>query len=183
MKLLSSLKYEPLERVIERHECLSQVCKRLKINLSNALDKILKSSRSDKSYEKKILESEKQLSSKEITSKLKTKYKGTLVKDSTSRQSWGDNNSKEIKTLSVGMCAQIATYYILAVQRNKGDIAQIIRAIQAIHYHLGANDENAKRIPSTVQIILNLGVLKRQQYILESCFLLIQIFLARSVLI
>ena len=41
------------------------------------------------------------------------------------------------------MCVQIASYYRLAVQRNKNDITSITRAINAIHLHLGANDENA----------------------------------------
>ena len=41
------------------------------------------------------------------------------------------------------MCAQIASYYRLAVQRNTNDIPSIIRAINAIRLHLGANDENA----------------------------------------
>ena len=41
------------------------------------------------------------------------------------------------------MCAQIASYYRLAVQQNTNDIPSIIRAINAIPLHLGANDENA----------------------------------------
>ena len=42
------------------------------------------------------------------------------------------------------MCGQIASYYRLAIQRNKGDINAIIKAIKAIPYHLGANDTNAE---------------------------------------
>ena len=42
------------------------------------------------------------------------------------------------------MCVQIASYYRLAVQRNKGNTDAIIKAVKAIPYHLGANDENAE---------------------------------------
>ncbi|WP_411023781.1 hypothetical protein, partial [Salmonella sp. s51228] len=55
----------------------------------------------------------------------------------------GQLSSKEVTTLSNGMCAQIASYYRRAVQSNKGNIDAIIRAINAIPYHLGANNENA----------------------------------------
>ena len=41
------------------------------------------------------------------------------------------------------MCAQIASYYCLAVQRNTSDVPSIIRAINVIPLHLGANDDNA----------------------------------------
>ena len=41
------------------------------------------------------------------------------------------------------MCAHIASYYPLAVQRNKNDIPSIIRAINTIPLHLGADDDNA----------------------------------------
>ncbi|KAI6661844.1 hypothetical protein LOD99_9796 [Oopsacas minuta] len=41
------------------------------------------------------------------------------------------------------MCGQIASYYRLAVQRNKGDVQAIIRAIKAIPLHLEANNKNA----------------------------------------
>ena len=41
------------------------------------------------------------------------------------------------------MCAQNASYYHLAVHRNTNDIPSIIRAINAIPLHLGANEENA----------------------------------------
>ena len=40
------------------------------------------------------------------------------------------------------MCAQIASYYRLAVQRNTNDIPSINRAINAFPPHLGANDED-----------------------------------------
>ena len=41
------------------------------------------------------------------------------------------------------MFAQIASFYCLAVQRNRNDIATTIRAMIAIPLHLCANDENA----------------------------------------
>ena len=40
------------------------------------------------------------------------------------------------------MCGQIAFYHRSAVQRNTTDIPSIIRAMNAIPLHLGANDEN-----------------------------------------
>ena len=42
------------------------------------------------------------------------------------------------------MCAQIASYYRLAVQRNAGDVPAILTAFQAIPLHLSANDKNAE---------------------------------------
>ena len=41
------------------------------------------------------------------------------------------------------MFAQIASYYLLTVQRNTGDVPSIIRAINSILLHLGTNDANA----------------------------------------
>ena len=50
----------------------------------------------------------------------------------------------EIKHFSEAICVQIASYYRLAVQRNKGDINAIIKAVEAIPYYLGVNDNNAE---------------------------------------
>ena len=48
------------------------------------------------------------------------------------------------QTPSDAMCGQIASYYRLAVQRNKGNIHSIIQAVNAIPFHLGANDNNVE---------------------------------------
>ena len=42
------------------------------------------------------------------------------------------------------MCGHIASYYCLAIQRNSGDIPNILNAIKAIVLHLSANDEKAE---------------------------------------
>ena len=42
------------------------------------------------------------------------------------------------------MCAPIASYYRLSIQRNVGDVYAIVQAVKAIPYHLEANDDNAK---------------------------------------
>ena len=62
------------------------------------------------------------------------------------RECWKSSSgpSIEIKHLSEAMCGQIASYYRLAIQRNKGDIDAIIKAVKAIPYHLGANNTNAE---------------------------------------
>ena len=53
------------------------------------------------------------------------KFSGTLRTDSKTSQ------SEEIKHLYVGMWAMIASYYRLAVQRNKGDVNAIMQAVNA----------------------------------------------------
>ena len=42
------------------------------------------------------------------------------------------------------MCGQVASYYRLAVTRNRGNVPAIIEAINAIPLHLSANDDNAE---------------------------------------
>lgn len=78
---------------------------------------------------------------KEKVKALEDRFRGTLARDSTQRHSPGD--SKEVRTLSDPLCAQIASFYRRAIQNNKGDITSMIEAIHAIPHHLGANEENA----------------------------------------
>ena len=61
------------------------------------------------------------------------------------RESWkSSSTSVEIKHLSEAMCGHVETYCRLAVQQNKGNTEAIIKAVMAIPYHLGANDDNAE---------------------------------------
>lgn len=137
--------YKILDRHIDRLECLSHVCKRLKSNLYKAQEKVLKSEKSEKAFEKKKMISDKELPVTRISTILSKKYRGTLQRDKTLRQSWAEiTSSKEIKTLSEAMCAQITSYYRRAVQSNKGNMKAILQAIRAIPYHLGANDDNCE---------------------------------------
>lgn len=110
--------------------------------MSKAQGRILSSSKSEKAFQKKTLQKKDDLTPAQIKRVLNPKYKGTLVRDSNLRESWGQS-SKEIRTLSEPLCGQIALYYRRAVQKNSGNVQQIIRAIHAIPYHLGANDSNA----------------------------------------
>ena len=74
------------------------------------------------------------------------KYVGTLKADSKTRVDCkGESTKKSVPThhLSVAICARIASYNRLGVQRNTNDTPSIIRAINAIPLHLGPNDENA----------------------------------------
>ena len=131
---------------ISRLECLSHVAKRMKINLCNRQEAVLKEARNDKKAEVRYLMKEKQMNKQEVNKKIGKKYVGTLKADSKVREGWKGESTKKsvaIHHLSVAMCAQIASYYRLAVQRNKNDIPSIIRAINAIPLHLGANDDNA----------------------------------------
>lgn len=86
MALKVSEVYKSLDRDIARFECLSHVCKRLKTNLSKDQAKILKSSKSEKALEKKKLQREDNLTSKQIDSIVNLKFAGTLIRDSTTRQ-------------------------------------------------------------------------------------------------
>ena len=130
---------------IGRLECLSHVLKRMKSNLCKKQEAVLKESRTSyKVHTKELMKTGK--SKKEASKLLAPRYAGTLKKVSKSRESWKSKSrtSVEIKHLSEAMCGQIASYYRLAIQRNKGDINAIIKAIKAIPYHLGANDTNAE---------------------------------------
>ena len=131
---------------INRLECLSHVVKRMKINLCNRQEAVLKEARNDKKAEVRYLMKEKQMNKQEANKTIGKKYVGTLKTDSKTREGWKGEPTKKsvaIHHLSVAMCGQIASYYRLAVQRNTGDVSSIIRAINAIPLHLGANDENA----------------------------------------
>ncbi|KAI6654474.1 hypothetical protein LOD99_870 [Oopsacas minuta] len=113
-----------VEFQIDRLECLSHVCKRLKANLSKRQEAVLKETRISKSVYVKDLMKDKKLSKKEASKQLEAGYRGTLKRQSTPRESWTHSTSEslEIKHLSDAMCGQIASYYRLAVQRNKGDV-------------------------------------------------------------
>ena len=130
---------------IGRLECLSHVVKRLKTNLNKRQEAVPKESRTTKRAEIKLstegLSIEK---AKQAKKKIAKKYVGTLTVQSKTRAEWGYSTQKEIKHQYIPMCGMIASYYRLAVQRNIGDIDEIIQAINAIPLHLGANDENAK---------------------------------------
>ena len=128
---------------IGRLECLSHVLKRMKSNLCKKQEVVLKDARTSKKVHTKEL-TKKGKSKKEATKILTPEYAGSLRKVSQSRESWkSSDTSVEIKHLSEAMCGQVASYYRLAVQRNKGDTDVIIKAVKAIPYHLGANDNNA----------------------------------------
>ena len=130
---------------IGRLQCVSHVLKRMKSNLCKKQEAVLKESRTSyKVHTKELMKTGK--SKKEASKLLAPRYAGTLKKVSKSRESWKSKSrtSVEIKHLSEAMCGQIASYYRLAIQRNKGDINAIIKAIKAIPYHLGANDTNAE---------------------------------------
>ena len=132
-----------LDFEIDRLECLSHVLKRMKTNLCKRQESVLKEARTlKKVHTKELMKSEK---SKEATKILAPEYDGSLKKVSKGRESCKSTagTSVEIKHLSDAMCGQIASYYRIAVQRNKGDVDAIIKAIKAIPYHLGANDNNA----------------------------------------
>ena len=130
---------------IGRLECLSHVLKRMKTNLCKKQEAVLKESRTSyKVHTKELMKKGK--SKKEASKILAPEYAGTLKKVSKSRESWKSSSSPsiEIKHLSEAMCGQIASYYRLAIQRNRGDIDAIIKAVKAIPYHLGANNTNAE---------------------------------------
>ena len=129
---------------IDRFECIAHVAKRMKSNLFKRQEKVLKLSRADKAS--KSREMAKKDISKAVIKKLFDKeYRGRLQRSSKGRESWQSGASLEIKHLSLSMCAQIASYYRLAVQRNSGDVPAILNAIRAIPLHLSANDENAEQ--------------------------------------
>ena len=129
---------------IGRLECLSHVLKRMKSNLCKKQVVELKDARTSKKvHTKELMKSGK--SKKEASKILAAEYAGTLRKVSKTREIWeSSSTSVEIKNLSEAMCGQIASYYRLAVQRNKGDTQAIIKAVKAIPYHLGANDDNSE---------------------------------------
>ena len=129
---------------IGRLECLSHVLKRMKTNLCKKQEVVLKDARASKKVHTKELMKEGK-TKKQASKMLAPEYAGTLRKVSKTRESWkSSSTSVEIKHLSEAMCGQVASYYRLAVQRNKGNTDAIIKAVMAIPYHLGANDDNAE---------------------------------------
>ena len=134
--------YSQLGFQIERLECLAHVAKRVKTNLCKAQEKALKSQRTEKEYQKRVLTSSSMPPS-QIKKQLAS-FKGKLRKDSTKRTQWDPKQSRAILTISDCIAAQIASYYKLAIQRNRGNVPAIIDAINAIYLHLSANDSNAE---------------------------------------
>ena len=128
---------------IERMECLAHVAKRMKINLCNAQEKLLKSKRTEKEFQKRMLTTAKK-SKEEIAKQLNPIFRGKLRQDSRRRGQWAYGPSKAIQTISEATAAQIASYFKLAVKKNAGDIRGIIRAINAIPMHLSASNDNAR---------------------------------------
>ena len=118
---------------IQRFECLSHVCKRLKINLCNRRDKVMKAKKSGKAVEKPKL-------SKSVSSKnrLNRQFDESLPRDD-----WKVCPSHAIQHLTDVITCQICSYFGLVIKRNSGNIPAIIDAVNAIPLHLSANDENA----------------------------------------
>ena len=126
---------------IERLECLAHVAKRIKTNLCKAQEKSLKSQRTEKEIKKRVMTASA-MPQNQIKKQLSS-FRRKLRKDSTKRAEWGSIQSRVILTISDAIAAQIASYFKLAVKRNKCDIPAIIDAINAIPLHLSANDQNA----------------------------------------
>ena len=119
----------------------------MKTNLCKKQGAVLKESRASyKVHSKELMKKGK--SKKEASKILAPENAVTLKNISKRRECWKSSSdpSIEIKHLSEAMCGQIASYYRLAIQRNKGDIEAIIKAAKAIPYHLGANNTNARGI-------------------------------------
>ena len=98
---------------INRLECLSHVVKRMKINLCNRQEAVLKEARNDKKAEVRYLMKEKHMNKQEANKTIGKKYVGTLKTDSKTREGWKGEPTKKsvaIHYLSVAMCGQIASY-------------------------------------------------------------------------
>ena len=130
---------------IERMECLDHVAKRMKINLCNAQEKLLKSKRTEKEIQKRMLTTARK-SKEEIAKQLNPLFRVKLRQDSRKRGQWTFGHSKPIQINTESTAAQIASYFKLAVKRNAGDIRGIIRAINAIPMHLSATNDNAREM-------------------------------------
>ena len=133
--------YREVGADIERLECLAHVAKRLKTNLCKAQEKCLKSNRTEKEIQKRLMTA-KSMPQSRIKKELGS-FKGKLRKDSTKRAVWGLQQSKSIQTISDATAAQIASYFKLAVKRNPENVRAIVDAVNAIPLHLSANDDNA----------------------------------------
>ena len=91
----------------------------MKINLCNRQEAVLKEARNDKKADVRYLMKEKQMNKQEANKTIGKKYVRTLKANSKVRESWKRESTKKsvaIHHLSVAMCAQIASYYRLAVQ-------------------------------------------------------------------
>ena len=129
---------------IQRFECIAHVAKRMKSHLFKRQEKVLKVSRADKAAKSREM-SRKGTSKAGIKKVLDEQFRGTLQRSSKSREAWQSGANEKINHLSISMCAQIASYYRLAVQRNSGDVPAILNAIMAISLHLSVNHENAEQ--------------------------------------
>ena len=127
---------------IERIECLAHVCKRIKINIIRRQEKALKLNRAEKNLQKQLL-AQGGMSEAEALKQVSPEFRGTLQKDSRKRGTW-EGAAKVIRTVNDTVAGQVASYYRLTIHRNRGNIHEIIRAIDAIPLHLSANDGNAK---------------------------------------
>ena len=118
----------------------------MKINLCKKQEAVLRDFKPSKMvHVKDLMKEKKGITLKQASKELESEYRGTLKRKSTARSDWVESSSGavEIGHLSDAMCAQVASYYRVAVQRNRGDIQSIIQAVTAIPLHLGANDNNA----------------------------------------
>ena len=82
---------------IERLECLDHVAKRMKINLCNAQEKLLKSKRTEKEIQKRMLTTARK-SKEKIAKQLNPLFRVKLRQDSRKRGQWTFGHSKPIQT-------------------------------------------------------------------------------------
>ena len=156
---------------LKRYECLAHVGKRMKGHLINHQKDKLKRTREDKKREEIVIEESTttiELQT-QMKKKVSSKYAGKLVRTNIQRGEWKDlvptrllqspvRPSKgasaksrknkapiELKYLSDEMCSRITSFYQLTVKQNAGDIAAILKSIDAIPLHLGANEANAEQ--------------------------------------
>ena len=127
---------------IERIECLAHVCKRIKINIIRRQEKALKLNKAERNLQKQLL-AKGGMSESEILKQISSQFRGTIQKDSRKRETW-EGPAKVIRTVNDIVAGQVASYYRLAIHHNRGNITEIIRAINAIPLHLSANNDNAK---------------------------------------
>ena len=100
---------------------------------------MLKEARTDKKSEVRYLMKEKQMNKQEASKEIGKKYVGSLKADSKVGEGWkGESTEKSVAIhhLSVAMCAQIASYYRLAVQRNIQGVLKVLapRISRSIYY-------------------------------------------------
>ena len=77
-----------LDLDIHRLECLSHVVKRMKINLCNRQESVLKETRNDKKSEIRYIMKEKQMNKQEVNKEIGKKDLVTLKADSKIREGW-----------------------------------------------------------------------------------------------